>query len=691
MDTTVLARCGTDMEFEDFRSGGDRVVPGRILPSSPENGLEVPKAESFDKLVGILRSKTTADIVAILANLEAEELYGTPESTIRNVASDVEGTDTELAYSLYLANWEKFRDSDSLAKLVELASKTGRTTDAFKYARISQYLGEDSNPFHLIASVDYENGGSFVESVLAGAIVRDPNRVPYLSDKETARFLKGSREYDESRLARLDPTSKEAWETKLSGLEYRALTLLDPVALRTYVRTLSEIARDAVEIEGGTHAFLAEHACSAPSAVAEAHYAFVTNGESIVTDDRTSVADTLYRRFAHVSDHFLDHRFTDVYEDLRKLFTELDSPISAYSFDKILQSLKTQKDFYEAFPPTVNDFRNRLLAELSSAYGSAYYPRMKSWAFGRKMPFRMRNHGVGALLLVDALAHEEGMTEEIANMADKLWKLPVIPEVASLVAFGFAAKNEFSAAAEWLSRSNLDDAENSALLLRIVAEFRELSPTAIDAFKFGAPVARPSAEHALSRVRSIVANYEAPLASEMLGDSEAGFGDPSKALAHYAEAYRLGNVPALKKLADLEYAMGRFDEAIDHYGALYLDARYAAEVAPRLCMDACEKGNSEAAKEYYGMMDSQAPENFGAVAEYHAFAGDLFTGMCELAPQPGVLFGDLSPELRREYETYAESLVEDVPSDGKLSVLPSAETFPAKLVALRASAVTFLR
>lgn len=177
----------------------------------------------------------------------------------------------------------------------------------------------------------------------------------------------------------------------------------------------------------------------------------------------------------------------------------------------------------------------------------------------------------------------------------------------------------------------------------------------------------------------------------MLGDSEVGFGDSVKALGYYAEAYRLGNVPALKKLADLEYAMGRFDEAIDHYGALYLDIRYAAEVAPRLCMDACEKGNDAAAKEYYGKMDTQAPENFGAVAEYHAYAGDLFTGMCELAPQPGTLFGDMSPELRREYETYADSLVEDVPSDGRLSVLPSSETFPAKLVALRASAVTFLR
>lgn len=72
----------------------------------------------------------------------------------------------------------------------------------------------------------------------------------------------------------------------------------------------------------------------------------------------------------------------------------------------------------------------------------------------------------------------------------------------------------------------------------------------------------------------------------------------------------MGNVPALKKLADLEYAMGRFEKAVDHYGALYLDSRYAEEVAPRLCMDACEKGRMDEAKKYYESMDSSAPENF---------------------------------------------------------------------------------
>lgn len=137
--------------------------------------------------------------------------------------------------------------------------------------------------------------------------------------------------------------------------------------------------------------------------------------------------------------------------------------------------------------------------------------------------------------------------------------------------------------------------------------------------------------------------------------------------------------------------MGRFDEAVDHYGALYLDPRYSSEVAPRLCLDACEKGRMSAAKEYYDKIDVSAPENFGAIAEYHSYAGDLFAGMCVLSPHPGVLFGDLSPELRREYEAYADSLAEDVPVDGNLKELPSAEAFPAKLVALRASAVTFLK
>ena len=110
----MAPKCGTDMEFEDFRSGGEMVAPGRILPSAPENGLEVPKVASFTDLVAVLQTKTAEDIVTILANQEAEGLYGTPESTIRNVASDIEETDKELAYGLYVANWEKFRDADSL-------------------------------------------------------------------------------------------------------------------------------------------------------------------------------------------------------------------------------------------------------------------------------------------------------------------------------------------------------------------------------------------------------------------------------------------------------------------------------------------------------------------------------------------------------------------------------------------------
>ncbi len=114
MKFAMTPKCGTDIEFEDFRSGGEMVVPGRILPSAPENGLEVPKVASFTDLVAVLQTKTAEDIVSILANQEAEGLYGTPESTIRNVASDVEETDKELAYSLYVANWEKFRDEDSL-------------------------------------------------------------------------------------------------------------------------------------------------------------------------------------------------------------------------------------------------------------------------------------------------------------------------------------------------------------------------------------------------------------------------------------------------------------------------------------------------------------------------------------------------------------------------------------------------
>lgn len=555
MDTTVLARCGTDMEFEDFRSGGESVAPGRILPSASENGVEVPVTASFGELVEVLGKKTSGEIVRILSSREAEELYGKPESTIRNVASDIEESDCELAYRLHLANWEGFRDTDSLSRVVDLAIKTGRRADAFKYARIAQYVGGDANPFRLIAAVDYDTGGAFVESVLADAIVGNPNRIPYLSDKETWRFLEGSRKADERVLKDLAKDSSEAWETKLRGLEFRALTLLDPVNLRTYVSTLREIATGNAQIQGGTKAFLSEYVGSAPSAVAEAHYAAITGGGSIVSVDCATVPEMLYRRFAYVADHFIDFRFAPIFEELEGLFADLDAPNQAYAFGKTRESLAVQKGFYDRFPQTVLDFRNRLLSELSAAYGSAYYPRVKTWKFARKQKFKMPNQEVAALLLADALAHEEEMTQEILDMAEELWKLPVIPEVAAFAAFAFAAKDEYDAAANWLTRSNLDDPENSALLLRIVAQFRELSPTAIEAFKFGAPIARPSAEHALSRIRSIVAEYDPPLANEMLGDGEVGFGDPVKALGHYAEAYRLGNFAALKKLADLEYGL----------------------------------------------------------------------------------------------------------------------------------------
>lgn len=364
----MVPKCGTDMEFEDFRSGGDVVVPGRIFPSASEKGIEVPVTRSFGELVDILKRKASQEIVDILASKEASELYGNPEATIRNVASDIEESDVELAYRLHSANWETFRDADSLGRMVDLAIRTGRRADAFKYARIAQYVGGDSNPFRLIAAVDYDTGSAFVESVLADAIVSNPNRIPYLSDKETWRFLEGSRRADEKALKSLDPKSREAWETKLRGLEFRALTLLDSVNLRSYVSILWEIASGKAEIEGGSESFLAEYACSAPSAVAEAHYASITGGESVVTHDRASVAETLYRRFAYVADHFIDCRFAPIFEELKALFDALDAPYQSYAFQKTLENLAKQREFYEKLPSTVLDFRNRLLAELSSAY-----------------------------------------------------------------------------------------------------------------------------------------------------------------------------------------------------------------------------------------------------------------------------------------------------------------------------------
>ena len=40
-------KCGTDIEYEDFQSGGSVVNPKRSFPAVPENGMDVPEASDF--------------------------------------------------------------------------------------------------------------------------------------------------------------------------------------------------------------------------------------------------------------------------------------------------------------------------------------------------------------------------------------------------------------------------------------------------------------------------------------------------------------------------------------------------------------------------------------------------------------------------------------------------------------------
>ncbi|MDQ1343440.1 MAG: hypothetical protein QG650_159, partial [Patescibacteria group bacterium] len=80
-------RCGTDIEFEEFRSGGKIATPERVLPSLPSiGGLEVPDVATREALVADLRGRTADEIFSILANSLAESRYGSAESVLRNVA-----------------------------------------------------------------------------------------------------------------------------------------------------------------------------------------------------------------------------------------------------------------------------------------------------------------------------------------------------------------------------------------------------------------------------------------------------------------------------------------------------------------------------------------------------------------------------------------------------------------------------
>ena len=156
----------------------------------------------------------------------------------------------------------------------------------------------------------------------------------------------------------------------------------------------------------------------------------------------------------------------------------------------------------------------------------------------------------------------------VSNFSLQLLELPIIPEIAAMVAFAFAGKERYYETMEWISRADLHNPENASLLLRIAAEFRELSPMAVKALCVNSPVPQESSQLALARVRAIVKGLPEGLAQEMLGHSESAFGDALEAFRHYDAAISFGNADALEKSADLAYELGRFHDAERRYELL---------------------------------------------------------------------------------------------------------------------------
>lgn len=472
----------------------------------------------------------------------------------------------------------------------------------------------------------------------------------------------------------------------LRGLEYRGLTLLDPVSANAYVRTLLSLADESADFEGDAREYLAEHAASAPSMVAEAFHSAVHGGD-IAGEDCSSVASMLARRLNHVSEHFSDPRFIELHRSMESLFTALDHPESAHQASANVADLEKEGEFHTSMPDSVRNFRKRLFAEISDAHGSAFYPRLRSWAISARRPFAFEHHGIGALLLFDMLAKEGTPPQDATELSKRLWDLPVIPEVASMIAFAFAGRSRYQDAAEWLSRSNLDEPDNSSLLLRIASNFREHSHIAIQALQSGALVATPSASLAIARVRALVENLPAGIANEMLGDAEAAFGNPFNATEYYANAVDAGNAEALEKAADLCYALGRFEEAHEKYEVLFLLDDYCG--AAKLCVSACEKGDTEAAARYYAAIDSEDPANAAAVAGFHLAMDDVFGGLAIISAYPPEAASGIPQNWLDEYRAYADAVLVDVPEDGKTGFRLDIEALPEHLLALRANAHSF--
>lgn len=214
--------CGTDIEFEDFRSGGEAVVFSKTLPENPViEGLRVPQEDSFEGLVSECRTKTAREIFAALSNREAESRYGSASAVIRNVASCLEEFDLELSHGVHVRNWEAFRDSHSLLRLIPLSLRLRKREDAMKYARIARYLGEDIDPYVLLSHSSLKGSETLIEAVLSGAITQNPDEVRYLLDHEVERYVNESRSIEAEALKGLDLRSEEAWEIRLRALEFR--------------------------------------------------------------------------------------------------------------------------------------------------------------------------------------------------------------------------------------------------------------------------------------------------------------------------------------------------------------------------------------------------------------------------------------------------------------------------------------
>lgn len=374
--------CGTDIEFEDFRSGGTAVGFSRALPEGPQiEGLEIPCEDSFEGLVSTCRTKTADEIFSIFSNREAEARYGSANAVIRNVASSLEAVDPELSYGVHSRNWQEFRDSHSLLRLIPLALRLGRRADSMKYARIARYLGENVDPYVLLSHSPLKGSETLVEAVLSGAITQDPDDVRYLLDNEVERYMNESRAIETEALRGLDIRSKEAWEIRLRALEFRGLTLLDPVSVGSYVRLLAKLANASADFDGDSKVFLSEFAVSGIPLVSEAHYSHITGENAIVDDDRTSVAELLFRRLGYVMEHFLDPRFIELHRAFQRLFEALGYSPGADTASSNVAILKKQGEFFSSLPESARTFRNRLLRELSCEYGSAYFPRVRCRVF----------------------------------------------------------------------------------------------------------------------------------------------------------------------------------------------------------------------------------------------------------------------------------------------------------------------